>query len=185
MNYRFCTASARRMAALGWSALALFGLALSVAAQAQQAEPAKDLVAFKGLQTTVGDPGTSLMIPLDPPILADAGGLFKGESELFGPYTANQHITTYLGVDGNPLFLIGEAVWTGANGDALSFSPIVVLVLPSTKPGVISLQGATTIRSGRGRFLGATGSATVHGERDLKTGVATLMIEGLVTRPKP
>jgi hypothetical protein len=45
-------------------------------------------------------------------------------------------------------------------------------------------QGAFTIRSGRGRFLGATGSGVLRGEVDLKTGAVTVTVEGMVTRPK-
>jgi hypothetical protein len=163
------------------AALALLGLSLPSAAQTNQ--PPLDLVAFKGTQVLV-TPASRAVVPLDPPVAVSSGGIFKGESALFGPYTALQHFTVHLGTDGNPLFQIGEAVWTGTNGDALSFGPIVVLFPPPTTPGVAPMQGVFTIRSGRGRFLGATGSGTVRGEIDLKTGAATLTIEGMVSRPK-
>jgi hypothetical protein len=142
-----------------------------------------DLVTFKGTQTLV-TPATTAVVPIDPAVVVSSGGVFKGQSALFGSYTALQHFTVHLGPNGNPLFQIGEAVWTGTNGDALSFGPVVVLILPPTTPGVVPLQGAFTIRNGRGRFLGATGSGTVRGEIDMKTGVATLVIEGMVTPPK-
>jgi hypothetical protein len=168
------------------AALTLLGLTLPAAAQAQQTtqnQPSLDLVAFKGTQTLV-TPAARAVVPVDPPVVVSSGGVFKGDSALFGPYTALQHFTVHLGVDGNPLFQIGDAVWNGSNGDALSFGPIVVLFLPPTTPGVVPLQGVFTIRSGRGRFLGATGSGIIRGEVDMKTGAATLVIEGLVTRPK-
>jgi hypothetical protein len=185
MQHCRCASTAVRSAALA-AALTLLGLALPTASQAQQPPQnpmSLDLVAFKGTQTSV-TPGATAVVPIDPPVVVSSGGVFKGESALFGPYTATQHFTIHLGVDGNPVFQIGEAVWTGTNGDALSFGPIVVLFLAPTTPGVVPLQGAFTIRSGRGRFLGATGSGIVRGEVDMKTGAVTLTIEGLVTRPK-
>jgi hypothetical protein len=179
------SSTAARTAALA-AALGLLGLSFVVPTQAQQtaqSQPPLDLVAFKGVQTLM-TPAATAVVPVDPPVMVSAGGVFKGESALFGPYTALQHFTIHLGADGNPLFQIGEAVWTGTNGDALSFGPIVVLILPPTTPGVVPLLGAYTIRSGRGRFLGATGSGIVRGEVNMNTGAATLTIEGLVTRPK-
>lgn len=163
-------------------AAALSLLSLTLPADAQSLPPL-DLVTFKSTQTLV-TPATRAVVPTDPPIIVSSGGVFKGESDLFGSYTALQHFTVYLGADGNPLFQIGEAVWTGTNGDALSFGPIVVLFLPPTTPGVVPLQGTFVIRSGRGRFLGATGNGTVRGEVNMKTGAATLVMEGVVTRPK-
>jgi hypothetical protein len=185
MHHSRCSSTAVRSAALA-AVLSLLGLALTAATQAQQtvqSQPPLDLVAFKGTQTLM-TPDATVVLPTDPPVVASSGGVFKGESTLFGPYTATQQFTIHLGVDGNPLFQIGEAVWTGTNGDALSFGPIAVLFLPPTTPGVLPLQGAFTIRNGRGRFLGATGSGIVRGERDMKTGALTLTIEGQVTRPK-
>lgn len=185
MQHCRCSSAAVRSAALA-AALSLLGLTLPVAAQSQQTaqgQPSVELVAFKGTQTRM-TPAATAVVPVDPPVVVSAGGVFKGESALFGSYTALQHFTVHLGVDGKPLFQIGEAVWTGTNGDALSFGPIVVLFLAPTTPGVVPLQGVFTIRSGRGRFLGATGSGIVRGEVDMKTGAATLAIEGMVTRPK-
>jgi hypothetical protein len=184
MKRQSCFATARRTTALAGSTLALLALALPVAAQAPQSEPPKDLVPFKGMHTSPGEDWTS-RVPLDPPVVVRVGKGIKGESEVFGPYTADVHFTTYLGVDGMPLFSIGEEVWTGANGDSLTFSPLVVVSLPSTKPGVLPYYGTSIIRSGRGRFLGATGHAVGRGEIDLNTGKVTNVREGLVTRPKP
>lgn len=177
--------TAARSARLTVAALTLLGFTLpsAQAQQTPQSQPTVELVAFKGTQTLV-TPATRAVVPVDPPVVVSSGGVFKGDSALFGSYTALQHFTVHMGVDGNPLFQIGDAVWTGTNGDAISFGPIVVLFLPPTTPGVVPLQGVFTIRSGRGRFLGATGSGTVRGDVDMKTGAATLTIEGLVTRPK-
>src|SRR4051794_30081329 len=124
--------TAARTASLAVAALTLLGLALPAAAQTAQAP--LDLVPFKGTQTLV-TPASRAVIPLDPPVVVSAGGTFKGESDVLGPYTALQHFTIHLGVDGNPLFQIGDAVLTGSNGDALSAGPIVVMFLPPTAPG--------------------------------------------------
>jgi hypothetical protein len=179
MRRQSCFATARRTTALAGSTLALLALALPAVAQAPQ-----DLVPFKASHTSPGETWYS-RVPLNPPVDVRVGKGIKGESEVFGSYTADVHSTTYLGVDGMPLFSIGEEVWTGANGDSLTFSPLVVVHLPSTKPGVLPYYGTSIIRSGRGRFLGATGHAVGRGEIDLNTGTVTNVREGMVTRPKP
>jgi hypothetical protein len=177
MKRQSCFATARRITALAGSTLALLGLALPAVAQAPQ-----DLVPFKATRTSAER--WSSVVSLDPPVQVDVIKV-KGESDLFGPYTADVHFTTYLGVDGLPMFSIGEQVWTGANGDSLTFSPLVVVRVPSTKPGVVLVYGRSIIRSGRGRFLGATGHAVGRTEWDLNTGTSTNVLEGMVTRPKP
>lgn len=185
MQHSRCLAISSRSACLAMAALAWLGLALPATAQtppASQNAMSADLVPFKTTRTLV-TPAARVVVPLDPPVVVSSGGVFKGESDLFGPFTALQHFTVYLGADGNPLFQIGDAVTTTPNGDALS-SFIVVLFQPPTTPGIVPMQGAFTIRSGRGRFLGATGSGTVRGEVNMKTGAITLTTEGLVTRPK-
>jgi hypothetical protein len=141
------------------------------------------MVAFQGVVTSV-TPDSMGFVATDPPVMAAAGGVSKGESALFGPITATQHFTIHLGADGNPHFLIGESVWRGSNGDLLSLGPMVILVQPPTTSGIVTTQGAFIIRSGRGRFLGATGSGVLRGVVDLKTGAVTATLEGLVTRPK-
>ena len=185
MQHYRTSAISSRSACLAAAALALLGLALPATAQApptSQNPMSADLVPLKTTRTLV-TPDTTVLVPTDPPVLIASGGVFKGESELFGPFTESHYFTIHLGADGNPLYQIGEAVSTMTNGDAIS-SSIVVLFLPPTTAGVVPFQGAFNIRSGRGRFLGATGSGIVRGERDLKTGAVTLITEGLVTRPK-
>jgi hypothetical protein len=181
-----CFASACRIHALAGSTLALLAFALPAVAQAEptpQNPASTNLVAFKGILRSV-TPDAMTPVPTDPPVVTAVGGVSKGESALFGPITATQHLTIHLGADGNPLFLIGESVWRGNNGDALSLGPMVILVQPPSASGIVTTQGAFTIRSGRGRFLGATGSGILRGEVDLKTGMVTVTVEGMVTRPK-
>src|SRR5436190_1354434 len=161
--------------------LALASLTLLLLALPAVAAPL-DLVPLKGVHTSGPAPG--VLLPLDPPQVVSSAGTGAGQSDLVGSYATISHFTLHLGADGTPLYQEGDAVWTTAGGDALSFH-VVLLSRPPTTPGTSRAEGVWTVSSGRGRFLGASGSGVVSGEQDLKTGVVTITTDGMVTRPKP
>jgi hypothetical protein len=177
MKRQPCSTSTPRITVLTLASLALLVSSLPALA----AQPALDLVPLKGVHVTGGVPGA--LLPLDPPEIVSSVGTGAGQSDLVGPYTTISHFTLHLSADGKPLYQEGDAVWTTASGDALSFH-VVLLFRPPTSPGTALAEGVWTISSGRGRFLGATGSGVVRGEADLKAGTTTITSEGIVTRPK-
>jgi hypothetical protein len=163
--------------------LALFTLALPwSAAPGFAQQPAKDLVPFKASWTSQSQP---IVIATDPPIVASPVTL-TGQSDLFGPFTGVGLATRHLGVDGNDLFVTAVGEWSMANGDALSYE-VTAVFTPQGAPG--SNVGAILITNGKGRFLGARGSAfyTATAQTDPVTRLRTIVIsaEGLITRPKP
>jgi hypothetical protein len=57
------------------------------------------------------------------------------------------------------------------------------IVVPSSKPGFVTFEGAWTITGGRGMFLGASGSGTWRSEQEIATGKTTVAVEGLAVLP--
>jgi hypothetical protein len=181
--YRPSSSPATRwIIALAGHTLLLLGLALP-AAQAQQT-PAKDLVPFKASWTAQNQP---IVIATDPTIVAFPSTL-TGQADLFGAFTGVALSTQRLSVDGKPLVSTVVAEWTMAGGDSLSIEVPAVVFLPQTTPGGPLFEGALVVTNGKGRFLGARGSAFVKGvlQTDPVTGkgTVTLTAEGLITRPK-
>jgi hypothetical protein len=145
-------------------------------------QPAKELVPFKASWTSQTQP---IVIATDPVILSESITL-TGQSDLFGPFTGVALATRHLGVDGNPLFVTSVAEWSMANGDSLSYESINVFAPQGATGG--STHGAILITNGKGRFLGARGSAfvTTTALTDPVTRLRTIVVsaEGLITRPK-
>jgi hypothetical protein len=187
MNRQPCSAATRRIAAFAGHTLLLLGLALP-AAQAQQtpaSQLAKDLVPFRATWTAQTQP---VPIATDPMIVVFPNSIVMGQSDLFGAFTGVAISTQRLGVDGKPLTSTVVTEWTTANGDALSIEIPAIVYLPQTTPGGPLFEGALVVTNGKGRFLGARGSAFIKGviQTDPVTGkgVVTLLGEGLITRPK-
>jgi hypothetical protein len=152
-----------------------------VAAPSFAQQPAKDmdLVPFQAAYTVSSQ---LIAVPVAPPVVAQPGTL-TGQSDLLGPFTGVALANIQLGVGGTRLFNNVVGLWTTANGDTLSVH-LTNLFPAQAAPGVPVFQGAFTISNGTGRFQGATGSGFSKGTLDPKTGVVTVSLDGLITRPK-
>jgi hypothetical protein len=155
-------------------------LALTLPGLAQQPAQLLDLVPFQAAYTVSSQ---LIPVPVAPPVVAQPGTI-TGQSDLLGPFTGVALANIQMGVDGTRLFNNVVGLWTAANGDTLSVH-LTNLFPPQPGPGVPVFQGAFTISNGTGRFLGATGSGFSKGTLDPKTGVVTVSLDGLITRPKP
>jgi hypothetical protein len=146
---------------------------------AQQPSQVMDLLPFRAAYTVSSQ---LISVPVAPPVVAQPGTI-TGQSDLLGPFTGVALANIQLGVDGTRLFNNVVGLWTAANGDTLSVH-LTNLFPAQTAPGTPVFQGAFTISNGTGRFMGATGSGFSKGTLDPKTGVVTVSLDGLITRPK-
>jgi hypothetical protein len=163
---------------LALTVLAVLGL--TVAAVAQQ--PPTNLVPFK---FTYVSTGSSILIPVDPPIMPTNVVVTSGQADLLGPVKGIGHVINHLGADGNLAYNDGGVlVLTAANGDAVFFT-FAGVVSPLTTPGVLRLEEPMTIIGGKGRFVGAIGSGVLNIAIDYSKGQATATFEGMITAPKP
>jgi hypothetical protein len=62
----------------------------------------------------------------------------------------------------------GFFYWTAANGDGIS-GPFFGQLIPTTTPGVFDNKETAIVTSGTGRFAGATGIFTLHGQVNFNT----------------
>jgi hypothetical protein len=146
---------------------------------AQQPSQVMDLVPFHAAYTVSSQ---LISVPVAPAIVAQPGTI-TGQSDMLGPFTGVAFANIQLGIDGTRLFNNVVGLWTGANGDSLSVH-LTNLFPAQAAPGTPVFQGAFLITNGTGRFMGATGSGFSKGTLDPKTGVVTVSLDGIITRPK-
>jgi hypothetical protein len=159
--------------------LTMLSLAWAAPSFAQQPSETMDLVPFQASYTVSSQ---LITVPVSPPIVAQPGTI-TGQSDMQGPFTGVALANIQLGVDGTRLFNNVEGLWTNANGDTLSVH-LTNLFPAQTAPGTPVFQGASIIKNGTGRFQGASGSGFSKGTLDPKTGVVTVSLDGMITRPK-
>ena len=159
----------------GRLSLALTCLTLvGVTVPALAAEPPKGMVAFTIPSRVQQDDAASYPIPLDPPALTIklVGG---GDAAPIGKFTTLEHPTLRFGVDGSGLWTEAVGVFTGENGDAITYE----------YKGLVPLQQAAfVITGGKGRFKGATGSGLMTWADDAKTpGYLICTFVGFISEP--
>jgi hypothetical protein len=162
------------------AALAIFALAGSALPGGAQ-ESGKDLIPFK---ITVSGKADVFVIPMDPPVTSSRMSL-KGTSDvLAGEVTLTDTHNLYFGVDGAPLKSInGMGVFSSPANDAL-FVFWDGVGRPTATPGTVQGLGAFTIRGGRGKFAGATGSGTFESVVNVANGDVSQVWSGLISLPK-
>lgn len=156
---------------------------------------------FKSISLALG----CVALCLDVSLRADERVPFKGHFDLVilsvtpvdgthVRFDAGSYVSaTHLGNAGGPGFFIldletfayvGEATWTAANGDEVSLSFCGQFV-PTSTPGLFDSVATFEVKGGTGRFVGATGAATVGGQFDTVTqsAPAPLPFEGTLSSP--
>lgn len=121
--------------------------------------------------------GSASVTPLDPPIVsvlvvATGHASQLGHFTLEAPHLVNQATLT----------ASGTYVLTAANGDTLSAS-FVGTASPIDPPFIIGISETATVTGGTGRFVGATGTFSVHRVFNRATGVTTGSFEGRISTP--
>jgi hypothetical protein len=147
---------------------------VGVAVPAIAAEPPKGMVAFTIPSRVQPDAAASYPVPLDPPLMSIklVGG---GEAAPIGKFTTIEQPMVRLGVDGNELWTEAVGVFTGENGDAITYQ----------YKGVVPIrEAAFIITGGRGRFKGATGSGRMSWAEDATTpGYLVCTFVGFISEP--
>jgi hypothetical protein len=161
------------------SALAVAGLLGPAAAQAQ--EQPKDQVSFKW---TVSGKFDVFVIPFDPPV-ASARMILKGTSDVLGgEITMTDMHTANFGADGNlNRSNNGMSVFAGPSGDALFVIWDGVGRVNPTNGALAGIAGFT-IKGGRGKFAGATGSGIFDSVLDVAKAEVTQVWQGTIVVPK-
>jgi hypothetical protein len=165
-----------RLSLVGLAALALLG---PIPVQAQ--DQPKDQIPFKW---TVSGKFDAFVIPFDPPV-ASSRMTLKGTSEVLGGAITmtDTHIANF-GSDGNlNRSTNGMAVFAGPSGDALFVIWDGVGRVNPTTGELMGLAGFT-VKGGRGRFAGATGSGTFDSTLNVATGEVTQVWQGTILVPK-
>ena len=155
---------------LALTLLTLVGLTVPALA----AEPPKGMVAFTIPSRVQPDAAASYPIPLDPPLLTMklVGG---GDAAPIGKFATIEQPMIRLGVDGNGLWTEAVGVFTGENGDAITYE---------YKGLVPRQEAAFVITGGKGRFKGATGSGRMTFAEDAKTpGYFVCTFVGFISEP--
>jgi hypothetical protein len=78
------------------------------------------------------------------------------------------------------LTYVGSYAWTAANGDTIS-GPFIGSLTPTDVPGVFDNTESAFVTGGTGRFAGATGTFSLHGQINLNTGTFSLPFEGTIS----
>jgi hypothetical protein len=155
---------------LALTLLTLVGLTVPALA----AEPPKGMVAFTIPSRVQPDAAATYTIPLEPPLLNMklVGG---GEAAPIGKFTSLENPMIRLGADGSMLWTEAVGVFTGENGDAITYQ----------YKGLMRLGDADFIvTGGRGRFKGATGSGRMTFAEDAKTpGYFVCTFVGFISEP--
>ncbi len=154
-------------------ALTLFTL-VGLTVPALAAEPPKGMVAFTIPSRVQPDPAASYPIPLDPPLMTIklTGG---GDAAPIGKFTTIEQPMLRMGVDGSGLWTEAVGVFSGENGDTITYQ----------YKGLIPRQEAAfVITGGTGRFKGATGSGSMTWADDAKTpGYLVCTFVGFISEP--
>jgi hypothetical protein len=160
--------------------MALSVLACGRPALAQQPPP-KDLVPFK---ITVSGKADVFVIPVEPPV-ASSRMMLKGTSDLLaGEVTLTDMHTFNLGVDGAPnRSTNGIGAFTTPSGDAL-FVYWDAALRPTTTPNVVQGIAGFTIRGGKGKFAGVTGSGVFNSTVNAATLEVNQVWEGMIAITK-
>jgi hypothetical protein len=105
----------------------------------------------------------------------------RGHGTHVGSFTtAQSHCIDPGGAD--PLaFTDGSFTFTTADGERL-IGTYSGRLLPTSTPGVFSLDGTASFEGGTGRFAGASGTATATGVLNLNTGEAMVFLDGVISR---
>lgn len=150
------------------------GLALAVVASVGLAGHtlAGESVPFKG--TLEGDVTHTPVDAQTDAVLIDGGGTATqlGQFEVLVPHLVNVPTRT----------AAGYYQFTAANGDTLTAEFTGQASLTDT-PGVLYIVETATIKSGTGRFAGATGSFTVERLFDRIAGTTLGSFEGTISTP--
>jgi hypothetical protein len=166
-----------RSRGLLFATLAVLGLALRGGAQ-QQTRPVREPIQFTIVGLT-----DHYAVPVSAPILSwrDTAA---GEAPLLGFVTYVDHAIVHLGVDGKPISCTkGVGAFTSATGDAL-YITFSGLIRPTDKADVLASEGAFTIRGGKGKLGGATGSGVIRMEMNIAQNTVKISLDGTVSRPK-
>lgn len=146
-------------------------------------EPPREQVPMT-MSLTIPWPQPRHAIPLSPPITVGLNTA-RGEHELLGSYTLQEHALVRFDTDGGQPVSItdGFAALTGENGDAI-FIAWSARYLQPTEPYEVVIEGIYTVTGGRGRYLGATGSGVIRRLFDVDTELFIGTLEGTVSRLK-
>ena len=138
------------------------------------AEPPKGMVAFTAASRNQPDAAATYPVPLVPPLLTMklVGG---GEAAPIGKFTTIEQPMLRMGVDGSGLWTEANGVFTGQNGDSVTYE----------YKGLIPRQEAAfVITGGTGRFKGATGSGSMTWADDATTpGYLVCTFVGFISEP--
>jgi hypothetical protein len=159
---------------LALTLLTLVGLTVPALA----AEAPKGMVAFKA--TITGGLPDLFVVPLDPPV-AFGRVTAQGQASVLGPVSYIEAHVGRLDVNGFPAAITDAvSVMTAANGDAvfLSYSG---LARPVTDG--LTAEMAFTIRGGRGRFSGASGSGIVTVALNSVKKEMVCTMDGVISEP--
>ena len=155
---------------LALTLLTLVGLTVPALA----AEPPKGMVAFTIPSRNQPDPAATYTIPLEYPLLTMklVGG---GEAAPIGKFTTVEQPMIRMGVDGSGLWTEAFGVFTGQNGDSITYQ----------YKGLVPLQEAAfIITGGTGRFKGATGSGSMSwGDDPTTPGYLICKFVGFISEP--
>jgi hypothetical protein len=155
---------------LALTLLTLVGLTVPALAAA----PPKGMVAFTAASRNQPDPAASYTIPLEYPVMTMklVGG---GEAAPIGKFSTIEQPMLRFGVDGSGLWTEAVGVFTGQNGDSITYQ----------YKGLIPRQEAAfVITGGTGRFKGATGSGSMTWADDATTpGYLVCTFVGFISEP--
>lgn len=104
----------------------------------------------------------------------------EGHATHLGNFTTVQH-HCFDPNDPSGAFTDGFYTFTGANGDTI-FGTYNGHLVPIAPP-VFAIVGEFTIEGGTGRFVGAAGGGAASGTLNVATGVATAMLNGVISSP--
>lgn len=154
-------------------ALTLFTL-IGLTAPARSAEPPKGMIAFTIPSRVRPDDTASYPVPLIPPLmtLKLVGG---GDAAPIGKFGTIEQPMLRMGVDGSGLWTEAVGVFTGGNGDSITYE----------YKGLIPRQEAAfVITGGTGRFKGATGSGQMTWADDpTAPGYLVCTFTGFISEP--
>jgi len=153
-------------------ALTLFTV-VGLTVPALAAEAPKGMVAITIASRNQPDPGGTYTIPLVYPLLTMklVGG---GEAAPIGKFSTVEQPMLRMGVDGAGLWTEAVGVFTGQNGDSITYE----------YKGLIPRQEAAfIITGGTGRFTGANGSGIMTWADDATPGYLVCKFVGFISEP--
>jgi hypothetical protein len=157
------------------------GVAAAAAAASGLAKPAQaaETPAPVPFKWTVAGKFDFFVIPFDPPV-GSGRMILKGQSDVLGgEITMTDMHTGHLDNAGNlNRSTDGMAVLAGPGGDAI-FAHWSGVARPDPATGII-FRGGFTVKGGRGRYAGATGSGTFDSVPDLAKSEVTQVWEGVI-----